>query len=142
MKETQITNSSNSSDLHIGEGTVLLVDDESVIRDTGKVLLETMGFTVLLAIDGQNALDIFKKEKPHITLVITDMIMPKMNGKELFFQIRKIDPSCKVILASGYCTCVDIEDLFSAGLSDFIAKPYRFTELSRVISQMLTEENR
>lgn len=136
MNDTPDPKNSKISNLNINEGTVLLVDDEHTIRESGKVLLERMSFTVLIAIDGIEALGMFEKQMPLITLVITDMIMPRMNGKELFYRIRKIDPTCKIILASRFSSGVHIDDLFAEGLTDFISKPFRFTELSNVIERI------
>jgi len=80
---------------------ILLVDDEEVIRITGKHLLEGMGFKVLVAGTGKEALDIFQENHDSIDLVIMDMIMPEINGREAFFGMKKINPDCKIIISSG-----------------------------------------
>ncbi len=116
-----------------GSGKILLVDDEELIRVTGKYMLEQMGYTVILAEDGLDAVEIFKMNKDEIDLVLMDMIMPKMNGSKAFYKMREIDSGCKVIISSGFTKDESLDELKKAGLSGFIQKPFRDYELSKLL---------
>ena len=117
-----------------GVGTILFVDDEEVLRVTGKVILERLGYSVILAQNGSEALEKYRKNRDIIDLVISDMIMPVMNGSELFYKIKEIDSLCRVIIASGFTKDENLVDLKKAGLLGFIHKPYKISELSKIIA--------
>ncbi|MBI9098107.1 MAG: DUF3365 domain-containing protein [Spirochaetaceae bacterium] len=122
-----------------GVGQILLVDDEELIRVTGKYSLEEMGYTVLLAENGLEAVEIFKSKNSEIDLVIIDMIMPHMNGSEAFYKMRKIDKNCKVIISSGFTKDENLDELKKSGLAGFIEKPFRDYELSKLITEVLNK---
>lgn len=115
-------------------GTILVVDDEEIIRVTTRNMLEDMGFSVLTAENGQIAVDIYKEKHFEIDIVIMDMIMPVMNGHDALYKFMEIEPQCKVILASGFTSDEDLEELRNAGLSGFLKKPFTDVELSKMIS--------
>lgn len=121
-----------------GAGTILVVDDERAIRMTVKANLQHLGYTVLLAEDGQQALDLFSADPSAIDLVLLDMIMPKMNGRDCFEALQKINPDVRVILASGYAPEKDIEQMNAAGLQGFLIKPYAIPDLSQLIHTALS----
>lgn len=125
-----------SETIYTGHGTVLLADDEEVMRLVGKGLLEKFGYNVILAEDGAKAAEIYKKEKDNIDLVILDMIMPVMSGRDCFFEIKKINPDAKIIIASGFIQSRDLTELQENGLNAFIHKPFRSHELSKVTAEM------
>ena len=127
----------NIEDLHTGSGTILVVDDESIIRRTVKHTLNDMGYTVLLAEDGVDALDVYGRNQEHIDLVLLDMIMPKMNGEDTFRALRKLDPSAKVIMASGFTKEAGIIELKKQGLLGFMKKPYRRIDINRILTKIL-----
>ncbi len=120
-----------------GKETILLIDDEEVIRDLGKEVLETLGYNVLVAIDGAEALEIYERDKARIDLVILDIVMPRVGGKKTFAALKTIQPSVRVILSSGYSINGEAQDILSAGAQAFIQKPYRIDELSAVIRRVL-----
>ncbi len=120
-----------------GSGQVLLVDDEELIRVTGKYMLQEMGYSVILAGNGQEALDIFRDNYSEIDIVVMDMIMPKMNGREAFHKMKEIDKNCRVIISSGFAQNESVDELIRSGLSGFIHKPYRDFELSRLMAKVL-----
>ncbi len=122
-------------------GTIILVDDEHIIRVIGKNMLEELGFTVHMFEDGYAALDYFKKEYAQIDLVITDMIMPKIKGSELFYKLKAIDPHCKIILSSGFVKDEDINTLNKDGLSGFIMKPFRNSEMIALLDTVLGDNH-
>lgn len=125
-------------DVVTGSGQILLVDDEELIRKTGKLMLEEMGYTVILAENGQIAVEIFKENYNDIDLVIMDMIMPEMNGREAFFRMREIDSSSRIVICSGFSKIGDVEALNKKGLAGFIQKPYSSSELSKLLAGVLS----
>lgn len=120
-----------------GHGRILVVDDEELIRITAQTMLEEMNYEVLLAQDGQEAVDIYSREGAKIDLIILDMIMPKMNGREAFLRLRELNSDVKIIISSGFSKDGDIDDLKEKGLCGFIRKPYRLSELSHILAQNL-----
>lgn len=128
----------SSNQIIPGSGCILMVDDESVMRTVAKAILEELGYEVLLAEDGKNGLDLYKAEHQKIDLVILDMLMPVMNGKQCFEEMQKIDPAVKVILSSGFSKEEDVLDMKTKGLRKFIRKPFRRSALSQVVHEVLS----
>jgi PAS domain S-box-containing protein len=122
---------------HRGRGRILLVDDESLIRSMGADLLVEMGYEVRLASDGQEALEVFQREGRRIDLVILDMVMPRLNGRDAFFAIRRIDPEARVLLSSGFSHGLHMQEALDAGAVGFVQKPYTRASLGRMLSQVL-----
>ncbi len=120
-----------------GSGTILLIDDEPVILASAQEILKFLGYTVLVAEDGQEGLEIFTQQANKIDLVLTDMIMPRMNGKKCFLAMQKIDPNVRVLLSSGFTRGTDIEALTKVGLKGFIRKPYAIASLSQAVAKAL-----
>ena len=134
------TTNEETSDNNItitGSGTILLVDDEELIRKVGSILLKEMGFDVILAANGLEAVNIFSSQNKDIDLIITDMIMPVMNGREAFYRFKKIDNYCKIIISSGFVRDENLEQMERDGLSGFIKKPFKSNELSQLIGKVL-----
>lgn len=119
-----------------GFGTILLVDDEELNRTFGSEILEHLGYTVILAENGQESLKIFTEKHKDIDIVILDMIMPIMNGAETFTRMKEIDENCKAIMSSGYSQNRNIDSLIKKGLSGFIYKPYKISEISQLIDSI------
>ncbi len=122
-----------------GNGTVLLVDDETVVADVGLRMIEKLGYKGLLARNGQEALDLFERERHRIDLVVLDMVMPGMGGGETFDRLREIDPEVRVILSSGYSMNGRPLDILKRGCKGFIQKPFDLHELSNRLKEVLEE---
>ncbi len=120
-----------------GNGGILLVDDEEILRDVGRGLLEDLGYTVYLAEDGEEALEVFALHRNDILLVILDVIMPKLGGKEAFFLLREQLPDLKVLFCSGFSREGTGDELKKIGANGFIQKPYNRSELSRAVAEVL-----
>jgi CheY-like chemotaxis protein len=129
-----------SDDLIKGEGTILLVDDEDVIIDVGKESLEILGYDVLTARSGQEAVETFKTRNGKVDLVILDMIMPGMNGMETFDVLKSMNPNIKVLLSSGYSAESQSAKIMEQGCSGFIQKPYSLTDLSRKVKEVINKK--
>lgn len=115
-----------------GSGKVLLVDDEDTIRSVGTEMLKELGFSVITANDGRDALEIFKST-PDIFCAILDMTMPHMDGEQCFRELRLLDPAVRVIMSSGYNEQEITEKFVGKGLVGFIQKPYRLSALRDVL---------
>jgi signal transduction histidine kinase/CheY-like chemotaxis protein len=120
-----------------GSGTILLVDDEDMILDIGAEMLEKMGYTALTARSGKKAIDVYKKNRERISLVVLDMIIPGMNGGETYDRLRKINPDIKVLLSSGYSIDGEATQILNRGCNGFIQKPFSIKQLSQKISEVL-----
>jgi signal transduction histidine kinase/ActR/RegA family two-component response regulator len=114
-------------------GTVLLVDDEQMIRESAGAALESLGFKVMMAVDGLDAVEVFTRAKDSIDLVLMDLTMPHMDGREAFQHLRRIRPGIPVILSSGYNEQESIQEFPGAGLAGFLQKPYSLKALSAAI---------
>jgi CheY-like chemotaxis protein len=124
-------------ELTIGKEHILFVDDESMLLEVGSELLEMVGYQVQAADSGQKALEIFQRDKDDIDLVLFDMIMPNMNGGELFDKIKEIRPDIKMILSSGYSIDGQAQEIMERGCDGFIQKPFDVKKLSRKIRDIL-----
>ncbi len=120
-----------------GSGRILLVDDENIIRTVGTDILNSLGYSVTGAADGAEAVKIYSKEWQNIDLVILDMIMPNLNGRDCFRELKKINPNIKAILSSGYGLESRSQEILDEGVMGFIQKPYRVDQLSKIITEVL-----
>ena len=120
-----------------GKETILLVDDEEIIRNLAKDILESKGYKIILAKDGLEAIEIFKTGKDKIDLVILDMIMPKLGGKETFRKLKEVHPPIKCILSSGYTKETIAREILKEGALGFVQKPFRINELASIVRTAL-----
>ncbi len=118
-------------------GTVLLVDDEEPIRILGRILLERMGFDVLTASNGKEALEVFSANKDKIRCIILDLTMPHMDGEQTFRELRLMEPGIPVIMSSGYNEQDVVQRFLGKGISGFIQKPYRINSLMETLRKVL-----
>ena len=112
-----------------GRRSILLVDDEEHVLETTRVMLEESGFAVATAADGVEGVAVFRSQAAHLSAVVLDMNMPRMDGAEAFRQMHRIAPGVPVILTSGFDELDAISEFTSAGLAGFIQKPYRMKAL-------------
>jgi PAS domain S-box-containing protein len=126
-----------SGDIVKGSGTILLVDDEEMVLDIGVQLLKKMGYKVLQAGSGDEALKLFEAHKDAIDLVILDIIMPEMGGGQLFDRLAQIQPDVKVLLSSGYSIDGEARELLQRGCKGFIQKPFSLKQLSLKVKATL-----
>lgn len=119
-------------------GTVLMVDDEGMILDVGGKMLRTMGYHVLTASGGREAVELYKKHRSDIDFVILDMIMPGMSGGDTYKALMEIDKKTRVILTSGYDAEDKASSILSQGKAAFIQKPFNLKALSDKIEEILT----
>jgi len=115
-----------------GTGTVLLVDDEEAVRSIGSEMLKELGFSVITANDGRQALEVFKNQND-IACVILDLTMPHMDGEQCFRELRRLDSGVKVIISSGYNEYEVSQKFAGKGLAGFIQKPYKLSALKEAL---------
>jgi len=120
-----------------GTGTVLLVDDQKLVRRVGRRVLEGAGYSVLEVEDGVQALDLYVSSGSTIDLVLLDLSMPGMSGDEVLRELLAIDPDVKVVLWSGYSESQAVDSLSEAGARGFLAKPFVAADLLRVCARVL-----
>ncbi|MDD2390221.1 MAG: response regulator [Desulfobacterales bacterium] len=121
----------------LAQKTILFVDDEAMIVDVARQLLEKKGYRVLTAGNGRESLDIFKQEKNRIDLVILDMVMPVMGGMDTYICLKTMKPDVKALLSSGYSLDKEAETILDLGCNGFIQKPYTIRDLTGKINEIL-----
>jgi DNA-binding NtrC family response regulator len=117
--------------------TVLLVDDEEIVIGVGRQMLEKLGFSVLTAKNGKEALDVYKNNQYDIDFVVLDMIMPDMGAADTYVELQSIDPGIKVLLSSGYGVDQQTNELLNRGCKGFIQKPFNMKSLSEKVEETL-----
>ncbi len=120
-----------------GSETLLVVDDEDLVLNVAANMLEKLGYTVLKAHNGAEAIDIFKAQRDEIQMLVLDIIMPGMNGGEVYDKIKAINPDVKVLLSSGYSVDGQAIELLERGCEGFVQKPFTMEELSGKVGQIL-----
>ena len=124
-------------EIHAGSETILLVDDEETILDVEKHMLMRMGYQVLTACNGHEALSVYRESKDSIAMVILDMIMPDMGGGQTYESLRKINPDVKVLLSSGYSLNDQASDILKMGCNGFVQKPFNIVSLSQKLRKLI-----
>ena len=123
-------------DFRTGHETILLVDDEEIIIDVGEAMLNKLGYKVLTAESGKEAIEIVRNgHRPD--LIILDMIMPDMGGGETFDRLKEIAPDLNVLLSSGYSIEGQATEILARGCKGFIQKPFNINEMSGKIREIL-----
>lgn len=130
-------NKAAGNEIIYGEGTILVIDDEELIRVTTRKMLQASGYRVILAENGDEGIRIFREKHDEIKAIILDMAMPKKSGRDSFFEMKKFDPGVRVLLATGYKHDERSEEIIKSGVKGFIQKPYTIAELSRAISDVI-----
>lgn len=137
MAEGEIDIPLGSSEVPGGNGGILLVDDEEILREVGRELLENLGYRVFLAENGVHAIEVFVANQGDISLVVLDMIMPKMGGMETLLKLREQAPEVKVLLCSGFSHEGTGAELIGLGATGFIQKPYSLRLISRAVADAI-----
>ena len=124
-------------EIHEGHETVLLVDDEDMIIDVGQEMLTAAGYDVLSARGGKEAVEVYKKNKDKVDIIILDMVMPDMGGGDVYDTLREINPDIRVLLSSGYSISGQATEILERGCNGFIQKPFNIRRLSQRIREIL-----
>jgi PAS domain S-box-containing protein len=137
---TDVIVEKSASEIFVGVETILVIDDEDIIRNISRRILERVGYQVLLASAGDEGIEIFRKKFKEIDLVLLDLVMPKISGVEVFHALVKIDPAVKVLVSSGYAEDELVRELKLKGVEHFIQKPFQPDELLNEIRNCLTAD--
>ncbi len=124
-----------------GSGTILLIDDEEIVIDSVGCMIEHLGYQLMVARSGKEAIQTYDTSGDDIDLVILDMIMPDMNGSETFDRLKAIDPNVQIILSTGYSADGQASDILKRGCQGLITKPFTLAELSKKLSRILQPSN-
>jgi two-component system cell cycle sensor histidine kinase/response regulator CckA len=136
--QTEVSHGEDASDgLLRGTETVLLVDDEAMIMQVGKGILEALGYKVLTAASGKEALDVYQANRDAIAIIILDMVMPELGGGETYDALKSINPDVKVLLSSGYSSAGQATEILKRGCNGFLQKPFNIGALSEKIREIL-----
>ena len=125
----------NSSDVM---EKILVIDDEKNIRELIEDILSEEGYQIFIAQNGKEGVEFFKKFSSQIDLVILDIIMPELDGKDCYYEIKKINPQIKVILTSGYSKSNIKDELLKNGVDAYVPKPFNVGILLKAVEQVLT----
>ncbi len=116
---------------------ILFADDEDIIRKMGQMLLEKLGYKVRVCSDAQEVVDVYARSHADIDLVLTDMTMPKLSGKQMIEKMLAINPKARIIIASGYASEGNHKDILKMGVADFVQKPYTMLSLAKSLRTVL-----
>ncbi len=139
---TEVAAEAAEEDLTLPEGkgeTILVVEDEEKVRQLSQQILEWLGYQVLTATDGWEALEVYGAAK-EVDLVVTDMVMPEMGGRELVRELKKADPDLKVLAITGYPLTEGLQELREAGIMDVVQKPFEVNTLAEAVRRVLDRE--
>lgn len=120
------------------KGRVLVVDDEEVVRAMATDMLEMLGYDVMTARDGQEAAELYERHFESIDLVVLDMIMPRMGGRECFVRIKATNPAVKSILCTGYSRNGEAQEILNLGVLGFIQKPFLMHQFASAIDEIIS----
>ena len=120
------------------KGTVLVVDDEELVREVEGTLLQRIGYNTLMASNSREACQLFKDKYKQIDLVILDMIMPDENGATTYKRLKRINPDVKVLIATGYMKDVNVDEILDDIPNQLIMKPFKLGELTNKIDTILS----
>ena len=130
--------------LHLPEGTetILIVDDQETVWDFLIEALQKLGYSVLLAENGLDAVEIYENTPGQIDLVLLDMIMPHQGGHTTFYKLKELDPGVCVLLSSGFVSHNEVDDLLANGAAGFLPKPHRIATMAAEIRRILDERKK
>ncbi len=137
VDNTAVQKQDNTKEDHNENKTILLIDDEPLVLTTAKAILEEFGHTVLTSLSGEEGISLYQKHTKDITLVILDMDMPNKSGKDVFYDLKKINNDIKVIISSGYENDERIKDVLENGVKEFIPKPYGISKFISKVNKVL-----
>ena len=135
-KDAANADNANNPDGRKSNGTILLVDDDNGVRESLSAYLKSIGYSVITAFDGLDAVEKYSSAWASINLVIIDMVMPRLDGKEAFIRMKEVNPKVKAVGITGYTTHTG-EELITVGMKRLLTKPFAFDELSNVVAEYI-----
>ncbi len=119
------------------KGRILLIDDQETVRDVCTAMLRTLGYDVSTASDGREGVDHYRRFGKDIDLVIVDMVMPNLGGRDCFLRIKAMNPEVRAVLSTGFSMDGAVQEIMKEGITGFIQKPFRLEQLSHVVAKAL-----
>jgi CheY-like chemotaxis protein len=135
-------NHTYAPDLTVGKGTILVAEDNPQVQGMIVRALEESGYSVIAAEDGSDAIVIYEQRGANIDLVILDMLMPHVGGRDCFYRIREIDPRAAILLMTGFTANGSIEDFLEEGAVGVITKPFELQDFTTTIQKALSEKRK
>jgi CheY-like chemotaxis protein len=135
--DTIKTGTEDKEEIKGGTETILVVEDEEMLQELVKAMLEMKGYRVVTANDGEEAVEVYRKNQKEIAIVLSDLGLPKLGGFEAFLKMKEINPKIKVVIASGYFDPDQKTEMLKADIKDFVQKPYKPTEILRTLRKVL-----
>ena len=130
------------SENYVGDNnTILLIDDEEMVLDVGSQMLSRLGYSVLTATSGSEAIDLYEVHKDQVQLIILDLCIPDMEGKQTYLYLKGLNPCIKVLLTTGLSMDGPAGEMLARGCDGFIQKPYRMSELSAKVQEVLNTDS-
>jgi hypothetical protein len=123
-----------------GSETILVVEDEEDLRELLTSMLHDYGYSILVARDGMEALERYRRHRQDIGLIITDMDLPKLNGAAVSQSILSDNPGARIIMISGFLESALKESILASGVREFVAKPYTLAQMLQIIRKVLDQE--
>jgi PAS domain S-box-containing protein len=127
--------------LQRGTETILIIDDEDLVLDVGQKFVKFLGYQVMAASSGEEAIEVYRNHREKIDLVILDLVMPKMEGGEVFKRLKEISPDVKVLISSGYSVDSKVSQILEWGACGFIQKPFDMKQFSQSIRAILNQNS-
>ena len=118
-----------------GSGMIMVVEDERTVANLARDILLRFGYSVLVVNSGREAIDLYRQRTQEIAVVLLDMVMPEMDGGEVFQRLRAVNPDVKVIVSTGCDCALDVDAILRQGATGFIQKPFRIAELAEAVSE-------
>lgn len=137
VKDVIVDVAKNESIIQSGFGTILIIDDEKIIREMAENMLIECGYKAVLAEDGEKGIEIYKNLNKKIDAILLDIAMPRLSGQEVFVKLKRINPDIKVLLTSGYKDDRRVKESMKLGISAFIQKPFTIEQLSVKIKEVI-----
>ena len=131
----------SATEVETGRGRILLIDDQETVRDVCTAMLQTLGYLVSTACDGREGVEFYRRSGNNIDLVIIDMIMPNLGGRDCFREIKALNPDVRAILSTGFSLDGAVQEIINEGIVGFIQKPYRLEQLSNAVSKAMGRDN-
>jgi two-component system cell cycle sensor histidine kinase/response regulator CckA len=135
-------NHTYTPDLKVGKGTILVAEDNPQVRGMIARALEESGYNVIAAKDGSDAIAFYEKEGSNIDLVILDMLMPHVGGRDCFYRLKEIDPQATILLMTGFTANGSMEDFLEEGAAGVITKPFELQHFTTAIQRALSERKK
>jgi CheY-like chemotaxis protein len=114
---------------------IMVVEDEQMVANLARDILLRFGYRVLVVNSGREAIDLYRKRTQDIAAVVLDMVMPEMDGGEVFRRLRAVNPDVKVVVSTGCEQASEVDELLQQGAMGFVQKPFRITELADAVNE-------